>query len=58
MIIDNFYIDRVAMLPGEADSPLVVHANAELPLAIPLEPFEAIAGWNPQIVEHFRRIEN
>jgi hypothetical protein len=34
--------------PQEADAPLVVDADAVLPLSIPLQGFQSISGRNPQ----------
>ena len=53
--LDTF---RSGMRPGEAVVPLINNADAVLTLAISAEPFEAIAGRNPQIINGLRRIQN
>jgi len=52
MIIYDLYVVRVTFFPTETDAPLVVNANAVLPLTIALQRLQVIAGRNPQIVEH------
>ena len=44
MVIHNFYFMRVFALPGEADAPLVVDADAVLSRAVAFESFQAVAG--------------
>ena len=51
MVIDDLYIEGVATLEPEAHAPLVVDADAVLALAVALERFEPIVGWNAQIVQ-------
>jgi len=58
MIIHDLNVERIAFRPSEADSPLVVDSNAVLPLPAPRQFLQAIPGWNPQVVELFRSIEN
>jgi len=38
-------------MPFEANPPLVIDANAVLAAAISVQSLQAIAGWNPEIVE-------
>ncbi len=57
MIIDNLYLVDVTFLPTETDTPLVVDANAVLPLAIGLQCLQVITGRNPQIPEHSGTME-
>lgn len=56
MIVHDRDIVRVAVLPANTDTPLIVGPNAVLASAIALEFFEAIAGRNAEIVELFRGI--
>jgi hypothetical protein len=41
----------------EADAPLIIDADAPLALAISFQCLQAITGWNPQISEHFRGVQ-
>jgi hypothetical protein len=49
MIIDNFHIVRVRVLPTETDAPLVIHSDAVLAFAVALQSFQPIARWNNQL---------
>jgi hypothetical protein len=51
MVIDDLNVLGSTARPAKADSPLVVDPNAVLTLAVTLERFEAISGWNTQVVE-------
>lgn len=44
MVIDDLNTLRMALSPEKADSPLVIDANAVLPLSIPFECFKPIRG--------------
>ncbi len=57
MIIDNLYVGGVAFCPTKTDAPLVVDANAVLPLTITLQRLQAIAGRNSQIIEYSGAME-
>ena len=50
MIIHNFDIVRVAVLPSKANSPLIIDTDAVLPLSVPFQRFQLIAGRLPQIL--------
>jgi hypothetical protein len=58
VIVDDLDVVGVAVLPAEADSPLVIDANAVLSGAVPLELFQAIARWNPKVVELLRGVHS
>jgi len=57
VIVDNFYLVRVAISPHKTDSPLVIHADAVLPGAVSVQSMKPIAGRRPQIRELFRRVK-
>jgi len=57
MVIHDLYFVGISLSPLEANSPLVVDANAILPSTIPGELFEAVAGRNTQIFQLFCGIE-
>jgi hypothetical protein len=43
--------------PPEANSPLTIDANTVLSLPIANQLFKAIAWWNPQVLQGFRRVQ-
>ncbi len=54
MVVHNFDPSCIALVPFEANPPLVIDANAILPLPITLQSFETIAGRHAQIVQNLR----
>src|SRR5271155_5337700 len=57
MIIDNFYIERVTVLPSETDAPLVINADAVLTRPIPKQSLEPVPGRHSQIIEGLRIVQ-
>jgi alanine-alpha-ketoisovalerate/valine-pyruvate aminotransferase len=51
MIIHDLDVKRVAILPEEANAPLIVNSHTPLSAPIPCEFFQSIGGWNPQIIQ-------
>jgi hypothetical protein len=51
VVVAEFDIVRVSVLPAEADPPLVVHANAVLSFAVARKCLEPVARRDTQIVE-------
>jgi hypothetical protein len=51
MIVSYFDSIRITFVPSEAYSPLIADADTVLPLPIARQPFKAIAGGDPQIIE-------
>ena len=51
MIVHDLDVVRIAVLPVEANAPLVVDVNAVLAGTVALELFEPIAGRHPKILE-------
>jgi hypothetical protein len=58
VVINEFNVRRVAARPDEADSPLVVHANAVLVFAVAFELFQPVSRRNAQIIKRLCRIED
>ena len=56
MIIDNFYVGRPwrAVWPFKTDPPLVIDADAVLPITISGQCFKTIAGQDGKILQHGR----
>jgi hypothetical protein len=44
MVLRNFHIIGVAILPFEADPPLIVYMDAALPFFVSFEIFQSVAG--------------
>ena len=51
MIINNLDLEGIAVSPAKTDSPLVIDANTVLAGAVAFELLQAVAGWDPEIVE-------
>jgi hypothetical protein len=56
MIVHNLHIVGIAIMPSKADSPLLVDADAVLPLAISLQCFQMVTGWAVEICQHCRAV--
>jgi hypothetical protein len=51
MIVDELNVVGVAILPAEADAPLVVDADTMLASTITLELFKPVAWWHTEVSE-------
>src|SRR6056297_563292 len=51
MVIGDFDLIRVAVSPGKTGPPLVIDADAVLPLPVPLEPLQPVSGRHPEVVQ-------
>ena len=51
MVIHNLNVIRIAIIPGEADAPLVVNPNAVCPGAIGPEQFKLISRRHAKILQ-------
>jgi hypothetical protein len=58
MIIHDFHVPGVAIVPAKADSPLVVHANAVLAQPVVLERLKTISRRRPEFVQRPGGIED
>ena len=58
MIVHDFDVLRVAVLPTETNSPLIIHSNAVLALAIAFQRFEAVSGRDSQLPKLRRSMQN
>ena len=56
-MIHDCYVERVALMPADADPPLIVDPNAVLSGPIALELLEPIAQRRPEILGLLRRID-
>jgi hypothetical protein len=57
MVINDRNVVCTAIAPFEYNSPLVVDANAVLARSLPPQGLQAISGWNFQILERGRCVE-
>ena len=57
MVVDELDVVGIASGPPETETPLVVDANAVLPVSIVLELLEAIPRRNPEILKPHRRVD-
>jgi len=51
MVIGDFDVARVAVVPVETEAVLAVDADTVLPGAVAFEGFEMVAGWDSQFIE-------
>jgi hypothetical protein len=51
MVINDLHIERVSVLPPEADAPLLIDADTVLSLAIALQRFQLIRRRNYEIAQ-------
>ena len=58
MIIDNLHVVGISIPPLEANTPLVVDADAVLACTIVREFLQAICGWNPEILQRDSPIQH
>ncbi len=53
MIIDDFNISDIVLVPLKTDSPLIIDPNAVLPGAFPFEPFQTVTRHSSYILQAF-----
>ena len=58
MIVNDLDLMRIAVLPSEADAPLIVDPNTVLPSALPSQLLQSIPRRDAQIIEGFRGIDD
>jgi hypothetical protein len=58
VVIDDFDLGRIALLPAETDSPLIIDANTILTAPISGESLQSSSRWDPQISQRIRRIQD
>ena len=57
MVIHNLDVFRTSRRPTKTQTPLFVDADAVLASAIAFQRLQAIAWWNPQIIQSCRDFE-
>jgi predicted nucleic acid-binding protein len=58
VVVDDLNVVRVAVDPGEADTPLIVDADTVLSFAIPRELLQTVRGWAPEVVDRLGVVEH
>ncbi len=58
MIIDDLDVEGVLVAPPKADPPSIVDPDAVLSLTFSHEFLQPVAGWESQIAQRLRRIDN
>jgi hypothetical protein len=53
MVVGDFHIGRLPVIPTENQAPLLIDSHAPETLEIAGEGFEAVAGWDSQILQNF-----
>jgi len=56
MVVHDLHIGRIRAGPPEADTPLVIHPNAVLTLAVASKRFQPVSGRRPEIGQCSRRV--
>lgn len=46
MVVNDFNIRSIAFIPAEADPPLFIDTDTELPFPITCQPFKLVIGWD------------
>ena len=56
VVINDLYVVRMIRVPTEADSPLVIDADAMLPLSTSRKGFQPISGGRAEIIDRRGRV--
>ena len=51
VVIDDFDLMRPVRFPDETETPLIIDADGVLALPVALESFQAVAGWDGEVIE-------
>ena len=58
MVIDDFYVVRVALRPSETNSPLIIDSDTVLSRAVTTKFLEPVARGNSQVIKRVRAVED
>jgi hypothetical protein len=58
VIVCDLDIVGIALLPSEAQPPLIVDAYAVLPFALPSKLLEAISAWDAQVLKRLGCVQH
>jgi hypothetical protein len=56
MVINNFNVERIAVLPNETEAILIVDPDAVLTLPIAPQSFQMISGKDRQVAQSMGRV--
>jgi hypothetical protein len=56
VVVRDFDVVGIAVLPSEANAILIVHPDAVLPRTVAAQPLETIAWWYPQFTEYLHPV--
>jgi len=51
MVVDDFNVECIPRAPAKTESPLLVHADAVLPLPVTFKLFQSVSRRDPQILK-------
>jgi hypothetical protein len=57
MVINNFDVVGISLLPGEANPPLFINPDTMLPLAVAFQGLKPVAWRDLQVLERFGAME-
>ncbi len=57
MIIYDLDVEYIPVLPAKAYPPLIVDADAVLPLAVAFQGLQPVSRWNPKILQASRLVQ-
>jgi len=58
MIIYDFHIEGITILPFKTDTPSFVNADAVLPYPVSLQVFQTICRWDAQVAQSHSPIQH
>ena len=57
MVIDNFNVKSIALLPTKTYSPLIVYSDTVLTFPVAPELLQLVSRWHSQVIESFGSIQ-
>ena len=57
MVVGDFDIKNVSVLPSEANPELIINPDAELAFAICLQSLQAVTGRNSKVIQSSSRVQ-
>jgi hypothetical protein len=58
MVVHDLDVKRIAVLPSEADAPLIIDANTVLSSALPAQLLESVPWRDAQIIERLGGVDD
>ncbi len=57
MVVSDFYIGRLSVIPSENQASLLMDPHAPETLEIAGKGFKSVAGWDSQILQNFGNVK-